>query len=80
MFPTMFGCVNAFELTRARGWDKNVPSRMLGALPKRSWRKRLRKRGQDVLGSLWRPMAAMSAATRSRWQWTWALDDSVLRT
>ena len=80
MFPTMFGCVNAFELTRARGWDKNVPSRMLGALPKRSWLKRLRKLGQDVLGSLWRHVEAMSAATRSRWQWTWALDDSVLRT
>ena len=79
MFPTMFGCVNAFELTRARGWDKNLPSRILGALPKRSWLKRLRKLGQEVLGSLWRHMEAMSAATRSRWQWTWALDDSVFR-
>ena len=79
MFPTMFGCVNACELTRARGWDKNLPSRILGALPKRSWLKRLRKLGQDVLGSLWRHMEAMSAATRSRWQWAWALDDSVFR-
>ncbi len=79
MFPTMFGCVNAFELTRARGWDKNLPSRILGALPKRSWLKRLRKLGQDVLGSLWRHVEAMSAATRSRWQWTWVLDDSVFR-
>jgi hypothetical protein len=80
MFPTLFGCVNASALTRARGWDKNLPSRMLGALPKRAWLKRLRKLGQDILGSLWRHREAMSAATRSRWQWTWVLDDSVLRT
>src|SRR6266403_1078523 len=53
MFPTMFGCVNAFELTRARGWDKNLPSRILGALPKRSWLKRLRKLGQEVVGTWW---------------------------
>jgi hypothetical protein len=79
MFPTLFGCINASELTRARGWDKNWPSRILGALPKRSWLKRLRKLGQDVLGSLWRHVEAMSAATRSRWQWTWVLDDSVFR-
>jgi DDE superfamily endonuclease len=79
MFPTLFGCVNAYELTRTRGWDKNLPSRLLGALPKRSWLKRLRKLGQDVLGALWRHSAAMSAATRSRWQWTWVLDDSVFR-
>jgi hypothetical protein len=79
MFPTLFGCINASELTRARGGDKNWPSRILGALPKRSWLKRLRKLGQDVLGSLWRHVEAMSAATRSRWQWTWVLDDSVLR-
>ena len=52
MFPTLFGCINAYELTRTRGWDKNLPSRMLGALPKRSWLKRLRKLGHDVLGSL----------------------------
>src|SRR4030095_14955135 len=70
MFPTLFGCINAYELTRTRGWDKNLPSRLLGALPKRSWLKRLRKLGQEVLGSLWRHIEAMSEATRSRWQWT----------
>jgi len=79
MFPTLFGCINAYELTRTRGWDKNLPSRMLGALPQRSWLKRLRKLGHDVLGSLWRHIEAMSEATRSRWQWTWVLDDSVFR-
>src|SRR5687768_11518437 len=26
MFPTLFGCTSAYELTRVRGWDKNVPS------------------------------------------------------
>jgi hypothetical protein len=79
MFPTLFGCVNAYELTRTRGWDKNVPSRILGALPKRSWLKRLRKLGHEVLVSLWRHIESMSDATRSRWQWTWVLDDSVFR-
>jgi hypothetical protein len=34
MFPTLFGCRSAHELTRVRGWDKNWPSRLLGALPK----------------------------------------------
>ena len=49
MFPTLFGCVNAYELGRTRGWDKNLPLRVLGALPKRSWLKRLRKLAQDIL-------------------------------
>ncbi len=79
MFPTLFGCINTYELTRTRGWDKNLPSRILGALPKRSWLKRLRKLGQDILVSLWRHIESMSAATRSRWQWSWVLDDSVFR-
>lgn len=79
MFPTLCGCINAYELTRTRGWDKNLPSRILGALPKRSWLKRLRKLAQEVLGALWRHIETMSDATRSRWQWTWVLDDSVFR-
>ena len=54
------------------------PSRLLGALPKRSWIKRLRRLGLDVLIPLWRQTASASAATRSRWQWTWVGDDSVL--
>jgi hypothetical protein len=24
MFPTLFGCRSAHELTRTRGWDKNL--------------------------------------------------------
>jgi hypothetical protein len=55
------------------------PSRLLGALPTRSWRKRLRQRGQDVLGALWRHIETRRDATRSRWPWTWVLDDSVFR-
>src|SRR6059036_3514693 len=39
MFPTLFGSRSAHELTRVRGWDKHWPSRILGALPKRSWLK-----------------------------------------
>jgi hypothetical protein len=53
---------------------------MLGALPKRSWLKRLRRWGVDVLVPLWRHAASTSEATRSRWQWTWGGDDSVFKT
>jgi len=79
MCPTLFGCRSAHELTRVRGWDKNVPARILGALPKRSWLKRLRKLGHDVLSALWCHVESMSHSTRSRWQWTWVVDDAVFR-
>lgn len=79
MFPTLFGCTSTYELTRVRGWDKHLPSRLLGALPKRSWLKRLRKLGQDILVPLWRHLDSVSPATRSRWQWSWVWDDSVFR-
>jgi hypothetical protein len=79
MCPPLFGCRTNTELCRVRGWDKNLPSRLLGALPKRSWIKRLRRLGLEVLAPLWRHAASTSAATRSRWQWTWVGDDSVFR-
>jgi hypothetical protein len=49
MCPPLFGCRTNTELCRVRGWDKNLPSRLLGALPKRSWIKRLRRLGLEVL-------------------------------
>src|SRR5262245_51373850 len=79
MCPPLFGCRTNTELCRVRGWDKNLPSRLLGALPKRSWIKRLRRLGLDVLVPLWRYTASKSEATRSRWQWTWVGDDSVFK-
>jgi len=79
MCPPLFGCRTNTELCRVRGWDKNLPSRLLGALPKRSWIKRLRRLGVEVLLPLWRHTAIASAATRSRWQWTWVGDDSVFK-
>jgi hypothetical protein len=79
MFPPLFGCRTNTELCRVRGWDKNLPTRLLGALPKRSWIKRLRGLGLEVLESLWRHAASKSEATRSRWQWTWVGDDSVFK-
>src|SRR4029453_6972720 len=63
MFPTLFGCRSVHELTRTRGWDKNMPSRLLAALPKRSWLKRLRKLGHDILCALWHHGESKSAAT-----------------
>jgi hypothetical protein len=79
MCPPLFGCRTNTELCRVRGWDKNLPSRLLGALPKRSWIKRLRRLGLEVLIPLWRYAASASEATRSRWQWTWVADDSVFK-
>jgi hypothetical protein len=79
MCPPLFGCRTNTELCRVRGWDKNLPSRLLGALPKRSWIKRLRRLGLEVLIPLWRHAASKSAATRSHWQWTWVGDDSVFK-
>ena len=79
MCPSLFGCRTNTELCRVRGWDKNLPSRLLGALPKRSWIKRLRRLGLEILEPLWRYAANASAATRSRWQWTWVGDDSVFK-
>ena len=79
MFPSLFGCRTPYELSRVRGWDKNVPSQLLGALPKRSWLKRLRRLGLEVLVPLWRHVQDKSPSTRSRWQWTWATDDSVFK-
>src|SRR2546425_11956397 len=79
MCPPLFGCRTNTELCRVRGWDKNLPARLLGALPKRSWIKRLRRLGLEVLVPLWHASASKSAATRSRWQWTWVGDDSVFK-
>jgi hypothetical protein len=79
MCPPLFGGRTNSALCRVRGWDKNLPSRLLGALPKRSWIKRLRRLGLEVLVPLWRYTASKSAATRSRWQWTWVGDDSVFK-
>src|SRR5229473_8417284 len=79
LFPSLFGCRTSSELARVRGWDKNLPSQILGALPKRSWLKRLRRLGLEVLEPLWRHVQDKSPATRSRWQWTWVTDDSVFK-
>src|SRR5215831_17025551 len=79
MCPPLFGCRTNSELCRVRGWDKNLPLRLLSALPKRSWIKRLRRLGLEVLVPLWHYVASASAATRSRWQWTWVADDSVFK-
>src|SRR5262249_52049640 len=79
MCPPLFGCRTNTELCRVRGWDKNLPSHLLGALPKRSWLKRLRRLGLEVLIPLWRHAASKSEATRSRWHWTWVGDDSVFK-
>ena len=47
MFPALFGCRTPSERCRVRGWAKHGPSRLLGALPKRAWLKRLRRLGLE---------------------------------
>jgi hypothetical protein len=79
MGPPLFGCRTNCELCRVRGRDKNLPPHLLSALPKRSWLRRLRHLGLEVLVPLWRYAASASEATRSRWQWTWVGDDSVFK-
>src|SRR6266849_2124350 len=75
-FPALCGCRTPSALCRGRGWDTHGPARLRGALPKRSWLKRLRRLSQEVLEPIWRPVAHTSPATQSRWQWTWVWDDA----
>ena len=76
MFSALFGAAPLGVVSGAR-LGQELASRLLSALPKRSWLKRLRRLGLAVLVPLWRQVATKSAATQSRWQWTWATDDSV---
>jgi hypothetical protein len=62
-----------------RGWGKQLPGSILGALPKRKWVKHLQQLGRGLLVRLWRYLEGKSPATRSRWQWTWVGDDSVIK-
>jgi hypothetical protein len=52
-FPTIFGCRTHPELTRVRGWDKNLPSRILDALPTQQWLRQWPHRGPDLLVTRW---------------------------
>jgi len=79
LFPPLCGCRTPAALSRVRGWDKHGPSQMLGALPTRSWGKRLRRLGSEVLVPRWRHGQAKSPSPRSRWQWTWGVAESVFK-
>jgi hypothetical protein len=79
MFPTVCGCRTHHERTRVRGWDKNLPSRILGALPTQKWLRQVPHRGQDLLATLWHHVEDNSPATRRRWPWTWVSDDRVVK-
>ena len=75
--PPLVGGRTTAERWRVRGGAKPEPSRVLGALPKRSWLKRLRRLGVEVLGPLWRPGATHRPATQSHWQGTGVSADAV---
>jgi hypothetical protein len=77
--PPFFACRSYWELCRVRGWDKNLPGRILGALPQRTWVRRWQRLGQELLVRLWRHVEDKSPALRSRWQWTWVADESVVK-
>jgi len=78
--PTLFGCRHGHERTRVRGWNKTVPSRLLGARPTRSWLTRLRRVGLAIRLAVWRHPQAQSASTPSRWPWRGRVDAAVFRT
>jgi hypothetical protein len=80
MFPALFGCRTSDELTQVRVWDKNLPGRLLGALPQQTWVRPLQRRGQDLLIQLGQHVEDKSPATQRRWQWTWVGDASVFKT
>src|SRR5262245_14283515 len=73
------GCRSAHALCRVRGWNKHLPGRLLGALPKRNRINRLQRLDQELLVCLWWHVEVKSPATRSRWQWTWVGDDSLFK-
>src|SRR5712692_5343004 len=77
LFPPLCGGRTPSALRRVRGWDTPLPSRRLGARPKRSWLTRLRRLGHEVLVPRWRHGQAKSPATLSRWPWPWVGDESV---
>jgi hypothetical protein len=79
MFPPLFGWQSYGELCRVLGWDKNVPSLILGSLPTPTWVKLLRQVGQDVLALIEQQVQDKSPATKSRWQFTWVADDSLFK-
>jgi len=79
MCPPLCGCRSDHELCRVRGWDKNLPGRLLGARPKRQGGKQWPRRGQALLARRWQHLEDKSPATRSRWQWTWVGDDSIFK-
>jgi len=80
MFPTLVGCRQGHELTRVRGWDTHVPSRLRNAVPTRSWLTRLRRLGLEMRVAMWRPTQDNSASPHRRWPWRWSVDDAVCRT
>jgi hypothetical protein len=79
MFPPPLGCRSYRELGQVRGLNRHLPGRILGALPKQKWVRRLQPLGQELLVRLWRHVEEKSPATRSRWHWTWVGDDSVFK-
>jgi hypothetical protein len=79
MFPPLFGARSYQELGRILGWSRDLPGRILGALPKARWLEKLQRLGREIVETLWARIEQMSAATRSRWQMTWVADDSVFR-
>src|SRR4029077_9960166 len=67
MCPPLFGCRTNYELCRVRGWDKNLPARVLGVLPEPSRPQRHRRLGIEALEPLGRHAATKTECTRSLW-------------
>lgn len=79
MFPPFFACTNYYELCRVLCWNKNLPTQILGKLPKKKWLELVSELGQDVLELVWKHTQDKSPATQSRWQLTFIVDDSLFK-
>ena len=80
LVPTLCGCRPRHARTRGRGGDTHVPSRLLNAVPTRSWLTRLRRWGREMLVSIGRHTQDHSASPHRRWPWRWGVDAAVFRT
>jgi len=79
MFSSAFAGGSYRQLVQRLGINKNLPGRILRALPRKSWQDRFRKMGRSILAELLCGVPQMSEASRSRSQVTLVVDSTLMR-